>query len=156
MDEGRGGGCSFDIEAAMAQVVAAGRQSLKEEGRLQPWSVEAKMEAAEQEQAAQESLAALKAVGFAQRRVVLKLKGRFYSTRLPHSGCPWLICNPVHAPPTPHCRWCCLLRVGCTCTILMDAVPKWEIDQARALLEPLFQNPVDSRVKPIQPTAIGS
>ena len=31
MDEGRGGGCSFDIEAAMAQVVTAGRQSLKEE-----------------------------------------------------------------------------------------------------------------------------
>ena len=26
MDEGRGGGCSLDIEAAMAQVVAAGRQ----------------------------------------------------------------------------------------------------------------------------------
>ena len=36
------------------------------------------MEAAGQEQAAQESLAALKAAEFAQRCVVLKLKSHFY------------------------------------------------------------------------------
>ena len=63
---GLGGGCSLDIEAAMAQVVAAGRQSLKEEEAA---ALEAKMEAAEQEQAAQESLAALEAAEFAQGRV---------------------------------------------------------------------------------------
>ena len=33
------------------------------------------------------------------------------------------------------------------CTILMGAVPEWEVNQARALLEPLFQNAVDARVK---------
>ena len=70
-----GGGCSLGIDAAMAQVVAARRQSLKGE---QTAAQEVKLEAVEQERAAKESLAALEAAEFAQRRVVLKLKGRFY------------------------------------------------------------------------------
>ena len=54
--------------------------------------------------------------------------------------------QPRARPPDPPLS--VVLPAGCT--ILMDAVPEWEVNQTRALLEPLFQNPVDARVKQIQ------
>ena len=90
VDAGRGGGCSLDIEAAMAQVVAAGRQSLIKRRRLQPWRRKWRQWSRSRPHTAQESLAALEAAEFTQRRVVLKLKGCFF---LPRRG---LLAAAVH------------------------------------------------------------
>ena len=91
----------------MAQVVAAGRQSLMEEEA----ALEAKMEAVEQEQAAHGTgvPGCTRSAEFSQRRVVLKLKRRFYdeasSRRLSLAD----LQPRARSPATPHCRWCCLL-----------------------------------------------
>ena len=124
------------LEQQTAVAEAAKAAAAEQEAAAQT----ARAAAAEQEARAKEAEAALEAAQLAQRRVRLKLKGRFFQAV--RGGAAAISPEPPLAEVLP-----------AGCRLLEDAVPQWEVEDAVSALEAVFGyhgGRRDSRVKAIK------
>ena len=121
----------FYAQLEALRSAGAAAEVMKEE------AAEAKAEAQVERQKAHEAVEALEAAHLAQRRVRIKLKGRFHSS-----------VRGGAVAPSPEPRLAERLPAGCR--LLEAAIPEWEAAAGAADLEAMFaRRPKDRRVSPI-------